>query len=91
MNQLEPDENAVADHTTFAENNVSIITKYATWIKNLLNPSGFELYKRFDMFGRKHYNKRTQEFIETPHVHTKEASGGVRKAEEEEIPKRNHL
>lgn len=89
MKRLKPDTDATGDHTTFAENGSGFITKYATWLKNLLNPSGFELHKRFDMFGKRHYNKKTQMFVETPHVHTKEAVGGVRKANNNEIPKRN--
>jgi hypothetical protein len=46
-----------------------------------------ELEKRYDGKGDSHYNKKTGEDIETPHVNDPSVPGGVRKPYPDEIPK----
>lgn len=89
MEKIKPDENASGDHTTFLEDIFGFIFRYATYIRNLLNPSGFDEVKRVDLIGAEHFNKKDGEDIETPHVHGKDIPGGVRRATDDEIPNRN--
>ncbi|MCP5503101.1 MAG: hypothetical protein H7A25_24595 [Leptospiraceae bacterium] len=89
LNKLKPDPNAEGNHTTFIEDIYGYILKYATYIRNILNPTGYDEVKRVDLFGDEHFNKKINEMIDTPHVHEKGIPGNIRKANEEEIPKRN--
>lgn len=87
--KLKPDKDALDDHTTFIETLLGKILRYATFFKNKLNPNGFDEVKRVDLFGDQHFNKVTNEFISTPHVHEKGIQGDIRNANEDEIPRRN--
>ena len=89
LNKLKPHLEAKGDHTSFIENILGYIIKYATYVVNKLNPTGFDEQKRVDLQGNTHFNKITKEIISTPHVHEKNIIGGVRKANTNEIPKRN--
>jgi hypothetical protein len=89
LKKLKPSLEATGDHTSFLEDIFGRIQKYATYIKNTLNPTGFDEIKHVDLLGDEHYNKVTCEFISTPHVHEKITVGGVRIANDDEIPKRN--
>ena len=84
-NKLKPDPNADGNHTTFLEDILGRITRYATYLFNKLNPTNFDEVKRVDLVGKAHTNKTTGQTISTPHVHEKDE---VREATEEEIPKR---
>ncbi len=87
--KLRPDDNAQGDHTTFIEDIWGRIIRYATYLLNFRNPTGFDEIKRVDLLGDEHYNKVLGEFISTPHVHEKNCPGEVRHANKDEIPKRN--
>jgi hypothetical protein len=89
INRIKPDNQAEGDHTTFLEDFIGRIIKYATYLKNKLNPNGFEEIKRVDLYGGSHYNKVTEEKIPTPHVHEDSAIGEIRNANDNEIPRRN--
>ncbi|MCB1177394.1 MAG: hypothetical protein KDK36_07435 [Leptospiraceae bacterium] len=89
INKLKPNPEAEGDHTSFIENFFGKIIRYATYIKNIFNPSGFDEIKRVDLIGQNHYNKATGDFVGTPHVHEKNIPGEIRKANEDEIPGRN--
>ncbi len=89
LNKLEPNSEAEGAYTSYIEDLWGYIVKYATYIVNKLNPTGFDEKKRVDLSGNEHFNKETKEFIKTPHVHEKESKGGIRKAKDEEIPKRS--
>lgn len=89
LTKLKPDPQAEGDHTTFLENIWGQIVKYATYVRNFLNPTGFDEVKRVDMEGKGHRNKVRGVDVSAPHVHDKETSGGVREAEDDEIPKRS--
>lgn len=88
LNKLAPDKEAIGNHTSFIENIKGQILKYATYIRNFLNPTGFDEEKRVDLSGNSHFNKTTGEIIDTPHVHEKGVLGEVRKANKNEIPLR---
>lgn len=53
---------------------------------NPRNPNKWESVKRVDATGKGHFNKATQQKVETPHVHDPKAPGGVRPARPDEIP-----
>lgn len=89
LNKLKPDNQAEDDHTTFLEDLIGRILKYATYMKNKLNPKGFDEIKRVDLYGGTHYNKVTEENIPTPHVHESNVPGEIRNANDNEIPRRN--
>jgi hypothetical protein len=89
LKKIKPDDQADGDHTSFIEDWIGRIIRYATYVKNKLNPKGFDEIKRVDLFGGVHYNKTTEEYIPTPHVHEKGIPGEVRNANDDEIPKRN--
>lgn len=87
-NDLKPDPKAQGDHTTFKTDKDGNVTKHATWTKNPQNPSGFDPKQRTDASGKPHFNKKTGQYVKTPHTHTKDTPGGVRPAKPEELPKR---
>jgi RHS repeat-associated protein len=86
-NKLKPDEDAGGDHSTFKRDADGNVTSYETYSKNPQNPSGFDTKKRYDGTGKGHYDKKTGEMIETPHVHE---GKNVRKPKKEEIPKKSN-
>ena len=47
----------------------------------------WQMEKSYDAVGRSHFNKKTQQYVDTPHVHDPRAPGGVRVPNLEEIPK----
>lgn len=77
-NRLKPDVNAKNDHSTFRTDEKGFITCIALWIKNIFNPSGFQLKKRIDVYGEAHNG------VPTPHVHEGKT---VRPALKSELPK----
>lgn len=89
LTKLKPDPQANGDHTTYLENIWGQIVKYATYVRNFLNPTGFDEVKRVDMEGKGHRNKVRGVDVASPHVHDKETPGGVREAEDHEVPKRS--
>jgi Bacterial toxin 24 len=74
---LQPNENAVGDHSTIkTDPKTGKTTNYSTYTKNAKNPSGFQEVKRVDVKGAAHGN------IETPHVHeagSKQVMGRLQK------------
>ena len=53
---------------------------------NLKNPNPWQMEKRFDGIGDPYYNKKTRQYIKTPHVHDTTFKGGIRKANKNELP-----
>jgi RHS repeat-associated protein len=90
-NKLEPNREAVGDHTTFQRGTNGKIHKYETYEKT--NSGHFNPTKRYDggkpdgSPGAPHVNKKTGESIPTPHVQGKNVPGGARAAEPNEIPR----
>jgi hypothetical protein len=88
-NNLKPDQNAQGDHSTFQRDDNGDIYKYQEWNQNDRNPSGYDAGKRFDggtpdgKPGAEHYNKKTGEFVPTPHV---QEGKTVRPANSNELP-----
>jgi len=79
-----PDPNATGDHTVLKEKNGQI-EGYTTYKPNSKNPSGFDEVKRVDKKGKAHYDKTSQQYIPTPHVHE---GKDTRPAKVDEIPRR---
>jgi len=89
-NKLKPDSKAEGDHTTFKRNpQTGKIDKYETWKKqtNPKKPNPWESVKRYDGSGDPHFNKATQQDVDTPHIHDPNAPGEVRPANPNEIPR----
>ncbi|MBL8631764.1 MAG: hypothetical protein JNM40_00975 [Myxococcales bacterium] len=87
-NHLVPDPSAEGSHTTFRRNQDGAISNFTEWKDNPRNPSGFDEVKRVDMTGGSHWNSQLKQDVSTPHVHDKNALGGVRSARADEIPTR---
>ena len=86
-NKIKPDPNATGDHTVFKRNpKTGEITNYRTYETNPHNPKGFQEVKGFDRYGREHYNKALEEYINTPHIHDATTPGGIRYPYPFEIP-----
>ena len=62
------------------------VLRYETLVPNARNPHGYDVIKRFDRYGKGHFNKRLDESIPTPHIHERFTSGGVRLPDPWEIP-----
>ncbi|XZF15431.1 DUF6443 domain-containing protein [Chitinophagaceae bacterium MMS25-I14] len=94
-NKLEPDKDAVGDHTTLKRDKDGNVYKYQEWKANDKNPSGFDAGKRYDggkadgTPGAPHINKATKQPIPTPHVQSKDIPGGARAANPNEIPRKH--
>jgi hypothetical protein len=88
-NKLEPDPSAQGNpHTRVKRDPVTgEVTNYETYKNNPYHPKGLELEKGYDGKGKPHYNKKTGEEVDTPHIHDPNTPGGVRKPEIDEIPK----
>jgi len=90
-NKLEPNREAVGDHTTFQRGTNGKIHKYETYEKT--SSGHFNPIKRYDggkpdgSPGKPHVNKKTGESIPTPHVQGKNIPGGARAAEPKDIPR----
>ncbi len=81
--RFSPDEFADGGHSVFRKNPITGKTeKYQTYWpqSNPRNPNPWELGVRFDGSSHyhKHFNKVTDKWIETPHVHDPFFPGGVR-------------
>jgi RHS repeat-associated protein len=76
-------------HTTFETDANGKVTHYETKVPqtNPQNPNPWQSVKRFDGEGKGHFNKATQQKVETPHVHEPQAPGGVRVPKSNELPK----
>ena len=85
-NHLVPDPHAEGHHTTFRRNPDGEISNFTEWKDNPQNPTGFDEAKRVDVTGGSHWNAQMQQDVPTPHVHDKNAVGGVRSARADEIP-----
>jgi len=78
----------MGDHTTFMTDEDGNVVKHQNWKYNPKNPNKFDPGNRFDLKGEPHYNKKTKEYIETPHVRGKDIPGGVRPATPDDLPKK---
>ena len=85
-NHLVPDPKAEGSHTTFRRSQDGEISNFTEWKDNPRNPTGFDEAKRVDMTGGSHWNSQLKQDVPTPHVHDKNAVGGVRSARADEIP-----
>ena len=86
-NKLNPNPDAKGDHTAFKRDPVTgKITNYATYKPNPRNPHGYDLVIAYDGVGTPHHNKVTGKKL-MPHVHDKNAPGGIREPFPFEIPK----
>lgn len=74
--RLEPNTEAIGDHSSFKTDKDGKITNTATYKVNPQNPRGFQEVKRVDKVGATHNG------IPTPHVHE---NGKVRPAKEDEL------
>ena len=83
-NKLEPSGEAEGDHSSYKKDADGNTTNYETYEANPNNPSGYDTKKRYDGTGKGHYDKKSGEVVETPHVHE---NGKVRKPKKDEIPK----
>ncbi len=81
--RLKPDPEAQGPHSTFKTDASGKVTKYETY-----GPQN-ESVLRVDLVGKPHFNKVTQEYVKTPHVHDPNPNvpGNVRSARPPEIPK----
>jgi RHS repeat-associated protein len=80
---------AIGAHSTFRTDPQSgRVTHYETRRpqSNPQNPNLWETVKRYDATGKAHFNKATQQYVPTPHVHDPTAPGGVRLPTPDEIP-----
>ena len=85
--RLKPDVAADGAHTVFRRGGNGEVKNYSTFTPNPKNPTGFDLYKRFDRYGGTHMNKVTNQRVPTPHIHSRTTAGGVRSAKPWEIPR----
>ena len=86
-NHLAPHQEAAGPHTTFRRDQRGNVSNYVEWEPNPRNPvTGFDETKRVDFVGEAHKNKKTGEYVPTPHVHDKTAPGGIRAARADELP-----
>ncbi|MDP1834610.1 MAG: RHS repeat-associated core domain-containing protein [Chlamydiales bacterium] len=90
--RMRPDPKATGAHSVWRRNgSTGEITKYEEWMPqtNPQNPNAWQSVKRYDggPHGEGHFNKATQEYVLEPHVHDPCTPGGVRAAEQWEIPK----
>ncbi|RCX12208.1 RHS repeat-associated protein [Anaerobacterium chartisolvens] len=88
-NSLKSDPAAQGNaHSTFkTDPKTGKVTNYETYQHNPRNPNGVDKVKRYDGTGDSHYNKKTGEDIDSPHVHDPSTPGGIRKPNPNEIPK----
>ncbi|MET0049374.1 MAG: hypothetical protein ABW066_16480 [Sedimenticola sp.] len=86
---MDPIDDADGSHTVFKKNNKGKTTNYQTFDrnKNSKNPNNWTKGNRTDLTGKRHFNKKTNEWVDTPHTHDKNTPGGVRPAKPDEIPK----
>ena len=85
--KVEPIADADGPHTTWKNDPVSgEITRHETWAPNSRNPTGWDSVQSTDIKGAPHINKETGIAIPTPHTQSKDISGGVRPATQNEIP-----
>ncbi len=90
-NRFTPDSNATGAHSVFRRGSTGRVTHYETYRPqtNPYDPRPWESIKRYDGPGGvddKHYNKFLKKYIDTPHIHDPHTPGGVRFAEQWEIP-----
>ena len=77
-------------HSTFRRDpQTGKVTHYETKQPqtNPQNPNPWETVKRYDGTGKPHFNKSTQRYVPTPHVHDPSTPGEVRPATPDEIPR----
>ncbi|MFZ0748639.1 MAG: RHS repeat-associated core domain-containing protein, partial [Pyrinomonadaceae bacterium] len=86
-NRSGPVPGAVVPHSTLKFGPNGNITGYTTFRLNPRNPTGFDVFKRFDGTGRSHFNKVTGRDVPTPHIQGPRIPGGVRPARPGEGPR----
>lgn len=86
-NKLKPDSSAYGyAHSTFKVDSVTgKIINYETYAPKLKNPTGVNFIKRYDGVINPHTNKVTGQQL-MPHVHDKDAIGGIRTPNSNDIP-----
>jgi len=85
-NKINPNKNVDKKHVMFIKDyDTGKITNYKVYNPNPENPCGYDEEIRYDAVGIS-YNKVTDEIIKAPHVHDLSTPGGVRKADDDEIP-----
>ncbi len=84
--RLLPDFTATGDHCKSKRDFYGQVVKYSIFVRNDLNPTGFDEVFLYHSMGRKHYDKSTGEDVDTPHVHYDIKLKKVRKPTKDEIP-----
>jgi RHS repeat-associated protein len=85
--KVKPHPDATGPHTTWKTDRDGRITRHESWEPNSKNPTGWDSKQSTDIVGRSHRNSTTGDAIPTPHTQGKGIEGGVRPAEQWEIPK----
>ncbi|NTU32695.1 RHS repeat-associated core domain-containing protein [Brevibacillus sp. HB1.1] len=87
-NNMQYDPNAVGEHSTYKRDpQTGEILNWQRWFKSdPRNPNPYSPGERYDTTGAGHYNKKTGEYVDTPHVNDPNTPGGVRKPYPGEIP-----
>ena len=87
-NKIRPNQDAKESHVVYQRDPVTgEITHYKYYEWNSLNPSHFDEKFGYDANGESHYNKVTEEDVQTPHSHDPDTPGGIRKPTGDEIPR----
>jgi len=87
---MEPIENADGPHSVWKKNSKGEITNHQAFNPNtnLNNPNKWTKGNRTDVTGKSEFNKKTKEWVDTPHTHDSSVPGGIRPARLNELPKR---
>jgi len=82
-------DDADGPHTVWKTDNKGKITNHQTFEPNTNpnNPNKWVKGNRTDVSGKSEFNKETKQWVDTPHTHDSSASGGVRPASPNELPK----
>jgi RHS repeat-associated protein len=86
---LDAVQDANGPHTVWKKNNKGEITNHQTFDlnKNPNNPNKWVKGNRTDITGKSEFNKKTKQWVDTPHTHDKSAPGGIRPTKPSELPK----
>ena len=89
-NNLEPNQDADGAHSTFQRDNNGNIFKWELWTPNSRNPNNFDGGGRFDggkpdgSAGTPHFDKKTGQWVQTPHMNFPDKS--ARAPNSDELP-----
>lgn len=83
---MRPDPLASGPHSTYRRGADGVIDKYGAWNPNHRRPGGFDEGPQYHGSGRRHYNKDTGEYVDTPHFHDESVPGGVRPGRPDDKP-----